>query len=297
MKNKNKAIILMIISALSFAAMSTFVKLAGNNIPSVEKSFFRNLVSCAVAFYLIRKSGDRLFGKSENRKYLILRALFGTLGIIANYYAIDRLILSDANMLNNLSPFFVVIFSFLFLKEKITKKQVIILCVAFFGSLFIIRPTFSLTVIPSLVGVSSALCAGAAYTFVRYLGGRENGPTIVFFFSFFSIVATAPFVIADFKPFTHIELFYLLMAGVVASVAQFALTAAYKYAPAKEISIYNYSQIIFTALIGFLLFNQIPDVWSIIGYIIVLGASFYMFLYNKKLDQNIEEKNKIQELK
>ena len=87
------------------------------------------------------------------------------------------------------------------------------------------------------------------------------------------------------------------MAGVVASVAQFALTAAYKYAPAKEISIYNYSQIIFTALIGFLLFNQVPDIWSIIGYIIVLGASFYMFLYNKKLDQNIEEKNKIQELK
>ncbi|WP_297637580.1 DMT family transporter, partial [uncultured Clostridium sp.] len=236
MKNKNKAIILMLITALSFAAMGLFVKLAGNNISSVEKSFFRNIVSCVVAFYFIRKSGDKLFGHKGNRKFLIGRALFGTLGIIANFYAIDHLVLSDANMLNNLSPFIVIIFSALFLKEKITKKQVFILCVAFFGSLFIIRPSFSMTVIPALVGLSSALCAGAAYTFVRFLGGKETGPTIVFFFSLFSIIVTAPFVIFDFKPFTFEELFFLLMAGIVASIGQFALTTAYKYAPAKEIS-------------------------------------------------------------
>ena len=72
------------------------------------------------------------------------------------------------------------------------------------------------------------------------------------------------------------------MAGVAASVAQFALTAAYKHAPAKEISIYSYTQIIFTALIGFVLFAQIPTVLSFIGYAIVILASIGMFIYNNK---------------
>ena len=284
MNNKNKAIILMIISALSFAVMSTFVKLAGD-LPSIEKSLFRNLVSCIVAFYVIRKSGDSLFGKKENRKFLIGRALLGTLGIIANYYAIEHLILADANMLNQLSPFFVIIFSSLFLKEKITKNQFIILITAFLGSLFIIRPSFSLEIIPALVGLSSAIFAGAAYTFVRFLGNREKGPTIVFFFSLFSILFTLPFVIITFKPFSILQLFYLLMAGVAASVAQFSLTSAYKYAPAKEISIYSYTQIIFTAFIGFILFGQVPTKFSFIGYAIVIIASIAMFIYNNKLSK------------
>lgn len=287
MNNKNKAIILMIISALAFAVMSTFVKLAGD-LPSIEKSLFRNLVSCVVAFYVIKKSGDSLFGKKENRKYLIWRALLGTLGIIANYYAIEHLILADANMLNQLSPFFVIIFSSLFLKEKITKDQLIILIVAFLGSLFIIRPSFSLTMIPALIGLFSAIFAGAAYTFVRFLGSREKGPTIVFFFSLFSILFTLPFVILTFKPFTFPQLICLLMAGVAASVAQFSLTAAYKYAPAKEISIYSYTQIIFTAFIGFFLFGQLPTALSFIGYAIIIIASIGMFIYNNKVSKKIE---------
>lgn len=283
MNNKTKAIIFIIISAFGFAIMSTFVKLSGN-LPSIEKSFFRNSVSCVVAFYLIKKSGAPLFGKKENRVPLLLRSLFGTLGIIANYYAIDHLILSDASMLNKLSPFFVIIFSFIFLKEDLKLIQGIALVVAFLGSVFIIKPSFNSNLLPALIGVLSATCAGGAYTFVRYLGGKEKGQTIVFFFSFFSIVTTLPFVILQFKPFTLNQFICLLGAGVFASVAQFALTAAYKYAPAREISIYDYTQILFTALIAFVIWGDIPDYLSIIGYVLILSASIIVFIYNNKKD-------------
>lgn len=288
MKEKNKAILLLITSALFFALMSTFVKLSGD-IPSIEKSFFRNLVSCFVAFYILIKNKDSLFGKKQNRKYLIGRSLLGTIGIIANFYAIEHLILADANMLNQLSPFFVIIFSSFFLKEKITKSQLIILLVAFSGSLFIIRPSFSLEIIPALIGLLSAVCAGGAYTFVRFLGGKEKGPTIVFFFSLFSVLSTLPFVLFNFKPFTPIQLVYLLMAGVVASVAQFAITAAYKFAPARDISIYSYTQILFTTIIGFILFGQVPTKLSFIGYIIIITASIAMFIYNSKISKTSDK--------
>ncbi|MEG0297029.1 MAG: DMT family transporter [Clostridium sp.] len=279
MSNKNKAILLMILSSLGFALMSTFVKLSGD-LPSVQKSFFRNFVSLIVAIYIILKSKDSFIGKKENRKFLLGRALCGTLGILANFYAIDNLILSDANMLNKLSPFVVIICSFLFLKEKINRVQIGSLLIAFLGVLFIVKPSFSSEMIPSIIGILSAVFAGAAYTFVRFLGGKEKAPTIVFVFSAFSCLFTLPLMIINFTPMSFKQVSLLLCAGVFASISQFSLTAAYKYAPAKEVSIYDYTQIIFAAVLGFIVFDQIPDSYSIIGYAIIIGSGITMFIYN-----------------
>lgn len=284
-----KGIIFITASALGFALMSAFVKLAGD-LPNFQKVFFRNLVSATVALYLIMKHKGSMTGKKENRKILIYRSLFGTLGVIFSFYAIDNLVLSDANMINKLSPFLVIILSALFLKEKINAKQITSLIVAFIGSLFIIKPTFSINLVPYIVAILGALFAGAAYTCLRVLRDREEYYTIVFFFSVFSLVTTFPAFIFVYKSMTLLQLIYLLLAGVFASLGQFGITLAYKYAPAKEISIFDYTNIIFSAILSIVLFNQFPDILSIIGYIIVFIASFYMFLYNKKLDK-IEDKN------
>ncbi|WP_027702949.1 DMT family transporter [Metaclostridioides mangenotii] len=284
-----KGIIFITASALGFALMSAFVKLAGD-LPNFQKVFFRNLVSATVALYLIMKHKGSMTGKKENRKLLIYRSLFGTLGVIFSFYAIDKLVLSDANMINKLSPFLVIILSALFLKEKINAKQIISLVVAFIGSLFIIKPTFSVDLVPYIVAILGALFAGAAYTCLRVLRDKEEYYTIVFFFSVFSLVTTFPAFILVYKSMTWLQLVYLLLAGTFASLGQFGITLAYKYAPAKEISIFDYTNIIFSAILSILLFNQFPDTLSVLGYLIVFIASFYMFLYNKKLDK-IEDKD------
>jgi drug/metabolite transporter (DMT)-like permease len=284
-----KGIIFITASALGFALMSAFVKLAGD-LPNFQKVFFRNLVSATVALYLIMKHKGSMTGKKENRKLLIYRSLFGTLGVIFSFYAIDKLVLSDANMINKLSPFLVIILSALFLKEKINAKQIISLVVAFIGSLFIIKPTFSVDLVPYIVAILGALFAGAAYTCLRVLRDKEEYYTIVFFFSVFSLVTTFPAFILVYKSMTWLQLVYLLLAGAFASLGQFGITLAYKYAPAKEISIFDYTNIIFSAILSILLFNQFPDTLSVLGYLIVFIASFYMFLYNKKLDK-IEDKD------
>lgn len=284
LSNRTKGIIFIIISAFGFAAMSAFVKLAGD-LPSFQKTFFRNIVSLLVALFLVLKSGDSLFGKRENQKILILRSLLGTAGIICNFYAIDRLILSDANMLNKLSPFFVIIFSAIFLKEHIKKQQIIGLIVAFIGVLFVVKPSFNFEIIPALVGILGGLCAAGAYTCVRALGGKEKPPTIVFYFSFLSSVIILPFVIFAYTPMSLTQFTYLICSGVCASIGQFGITFAYKFAPGKEISIFDYSNIVFAAIFSFTIFGVVPDGLSFIGYLIIFAASLYMFLYNKKLDK------------
>ncbi|MGN0143825.1 MAG: DMT family transporter [Clostridium sp.] len=284
LSNRTKGIIFIILSAFGFAMMSAFIKLAGD-LPSFQKTFFRNTVAVIVAFILIIKNKGSFFGKKENQKLLVFRSIFGTMGILFNYYAIDRLILSDANMLNKLSPFFVIIFSAIFLKEKIKPNQFIALTVAFIGALFIIKPSFSFEMIPTLAGTLGGICAAAAYTCVRALGGKENPNTIVFYFSLFSSVVTFPLMIISYKHMSLLQLTYLIMAGVFASLGQFGITFAYKFAPGKEISIFDYTNIIFSALISLVLFGVLPDYISVIGYLIIFSASLYMFINNKKLDK------------
>ncbi|WP_122643394.1 DMT family transporter [Luxibacter massiliensis] len=287
MKRKYLGILYIVISAFCFALMNMFVRLSGD-LPSVQKSFFRNLVSLVFALAILYKNKAWFSGKRENIKYLLLRSAAGTVGILCNYYAIDRMVLSDASMLNKMSPFFAIIFSYFILREKIRPVQGILVAGAFMGSLLIIKPTAAIFSSPAaLVGLLGGLGAGVAYTYVRVLGEKgEKGPFVVFVFSAFSCMATLPLLIFEFHPMEGIQLIYLLLAGLSAAGGQFSITAAYFHAPAKEISVYDYSQILFSAAIGFAVFGQIPDVWSWIGYFIICMMALLMFLFNLKKENN-----------
>lgn len=285
MNKKQKAIIYIILSAFFFALMNCFVRLSGD-LPTVQKSFFRNFIAMLVAAFILFKNGIGLDYHKRDIPLLIVRSVMGTIGILGNFYSVDKLNLSDASMLNKLSPFFTIIFSIIFLKEKPKLIQYIGIILAFIGSLFIIKPTLNFTeVFPALAGALGGMGAGAAYTAVRALGQRGvKGPLIVFFFSAFSCIVVLPFVIAGYEHMELWQIIYLLLAGAAAAGGQFTITAAYSNAPAKEISIFDYTQIIFSALLGFFLFSQVPDIYSFIGYIIICGASAAIFVYNKNQD-------------
>ena len=281
---KNKGIFFILCSAFCFACMSAFVRLAGD-VPTIQKSFFRNIVALAVALGVLLKDGKGIRpADSKNWPMLLARSFFGTVGILANFYAVDHLMLSDANMLNKMSPFFAVIASYFMLKEKIRLPQLLTLGGAFAGALFIIKPTLSnMALIPSLVGLCGGLCAGIAYTYVRKLGLHgERGPVIVFIFSSFSCLTALPFILFDYSPMTLSQLLCLLGAGLAATGGQFSVTAAYCHAPAREISVYDYSQVVFSAAMGFLLFGDRPDIFSILGYVLICSMAVVNFQYNNR---------------
>lgn len=281
--NKTKGIIYILAAALSFALMSAFVKLAGD-IPAIQKSFFRNLIAFFVALLIVLKSGEKIrFNNRKNLPIFFARGIFGTLGIFCNFYAIDHLILSDSSMILKLNPFFAVIASYLILKEKIKPYQIVAIIIAFIGSMFIIKPSGNfMASIPALVGVAGAFFAGLAYTMVRMLGKKgEKSSIIVLFFSGFSTLCTLPFFIFNYIPMSIEQTIFLLLAGIAAVGGQFDITNAYLNAPAREISVYDYSQVIFAAIIGFFLYNEIPDIYSMIGYVIIIGIGILVFLRNK----------------
>ena len=283
MNTKYKGILCILTSAFCFATMNMFVRLAGD-LPSIEKSFFRNFVAMIISFLMIIRNKDGFRWEKGNSTLMFVRAFAGTIGILGNFYAVDHLMLSDATMLNKMSPFFAIIFSIFLMKEKVSLSQALIVLGAFIGALFVVKPTFSnVNLFAAGIGFIGGVGAGLAYTCVRKLGTRgEKGSRIVFYFSLFSCLVTLPYMLFDFHPMTFNQLILLLLAGASAAGGQFAITAAYTYAPAKEISVYDYSQVIFAAIYGFIMFNQIPDAYSFLGYLIIIAMAIVMFWYNNR---------------
>ena len=273
--DKTKGIIYIIISAFFFALMGLFVKLSGD-LPTIQKSFFRNFVAMIFAFFLITKNKEWALPKGKNIGFLLIRAIAGTGGILCNFYALSNMNLADASMLNKLSPFFAVIFSFFFLKEKANLKQIIAVTMAFIGALFVMKPSFSFEALPAFSGFLGGLGAGLAYACVRKLTQNGfKGSLIIFYFSAFSCIVTLPWLIFDFTPMSTTQWLYLILAGLSASGGQYFITTAYSKAPAKEISIYDYSQIIFTTLLSLIVFGDLPDALSFVGYTIIVAAAIF----------------------
>jgi drug/metabolite transporter (DMT)-like permease len=268
--------------------MNIFIRLSGD-LPSIQKSFFRNSVALLFSLCFIVKDKVPLRIIPGTLRYLLIRAVCGTFAILANFYAVDHLVLADASMLNKMSPFFAVIFSCLLLKEKVSFLQGGSVVLAFLGSMLVVKPTFSnLDIGASLFGLAGGMLAGLAYTTVRVMGHKGvKGSFIVGFFSLFSTLVALPFFVLDYHPMSGRQLLYLIFAGAFAASGQFGITAAYSYAPAREISVYDYSQILFSAIIGFFFFNQKPDIYSWVGYFVICSTAVGMFVYdNRKIQQN-----------
>lgn len=283
---KNQGILCILSAAFFFALMNLFVRLAGD-IPTIQKSFFRNFVAAILAFFMLLKRKEKIAIKKEHIGDLLLRSFFGTAGILCNFYAIDNMNISDASMLNKLSPFFATIFSVFILKEMANRFDWCILAIAFTGAMFVAKPSFQLSSLPALVGLISGLCAGIAYTYVRSLGIKGvKGPVIVFFFSSFSCLVTLPYILFHYTPMSGRQFCILLLAGCAAAGGQISITAAYSKAPAKEISVFDYSQIIFAALLGLIFLKQIPDILSIAGYVIIISAAVIKWYYSNHAENH-----------
>lgn len=282
MNHKTKAIFLMVFSAMAFALMQIVIALTADNIPLFQQLFFRNLVTTLIAFAAIGKKKLPYFGTPKNRLLLLCRSGAGYLGMICTFYASGIGNQGDISTIMKMSPFVVTVLAFFFLKETITKYQITGLIVATTGVFFISNPQFNSDWYPLVIAGLACLFSGMAYTFVGALKGKEAPEVIIFFFSLFSSVVTLPLMCMNFVMPTVFEWLMLGLIGVFAGVGQICLTYAYAYAKASEVSIYNYSGIVFSMLFGYLFLQQSVKPTSLIGAVLVIAAGAIVFFGNNR---------------
>lgn len=288
MSRFGKGALLMVLSALGFSAMQIAIAKTAQGIPLFEQLFFRNLFACIAAFVSLRRKNLAAFGKRENRGLLVFRSAAGYAGMIALFYASGHAAQGDVAIINKMSPFVVTVLACLFLKEKFTAYQGAALGLAFGGALLVSNPTFQSHWFPVAVAFLSAVFSGVAYTAIGALKNREPPEVIVFFFSLFSTIASGIAMLPQFKVPDARELTWLICIGVFAFVGQIALTQAYVHAPAAQVSIFNYSGILFSMILGNLFLGQVPALSSAAGGVLVFLAGIVILIGQR----NAAHKNK-----
>lgn len=272
--NVGRAVVMICLAGLSFSFVGVAVRLSGD-VPVYEKVFFRSIVSLGAMALLAARSRENPFTSDGRVPVLILRGVFGTIAMTLYFFAIQKLTLADATILNKLSPFFVAVFAVLFLREKLSKHALPALLCAFVGAALVIKPQLDLGAVPAAAGIMSAAASGAAYTVVRFLRGKVSPYRIVFFFALVSTVAMIPPMVVRYVPPTGEQLAYMLGTGIFATTGQLFLTLAYHQAPATKISIYNYAHVIFAFLAALMLWGEVPDAVSITGALLIIAAAVY----------------------
>jgi drug/metabolite transporter (DMT)-like permease len=272
--NRTKGILFILSAAFFFSLMTVFVRLSGD-VPTMQKAFFRNIVAAFLAAFILMRSGEKFYIPRTSLMDMFLRCSIGTMGILCNFWAVDHMRIADANILNKLSPFFAILMSIFILKERPNRVEWLSVLLAFIGAAFVAKPGAGIASFPALVAILGGFTAGTAYTYVRKLGlSGVKGPVIVFSFSVFSTLILLPNILLNYHPMSVKQFVFLVLAGCSAAIAQLSVTAAYQNAPARDISVFDYSQVVYAAIFGLLLWGEVPDAWSFLGYAIIIGTAF-----------------------
>lgn len=274
--NYKLGIFMMIIASFLFALSATLVKYM-RLFPLMEIIFFLNLPAMIITPIILKYKNISFWG--NNKQIILLRCFFGFVAMIGYYFTCTKMQLSDAITIQQLSPFFIIILAGIMLKEKVIFQQIPLLILAFLGALLVVKPGFRLEMLPAIIGILAAIFGAGSQITLRILRLTDE-PLVIVNYRVYSagIGALAilflqnSFVIPDFHTWN-----ILLLMGFIFWVAQINLTNAYRVAPASLISPYLYSQIIFGAIYGLLIFREFPDIYSILGSSLIIVCGFFNY--------------------
>ena len=285
----------MLIASLSFAVMGGFVKVVSEHLPALEVTFFRNIFGVVILGFSILKSPSSL--KGGKPMLLIFRGAIGFLALLAYFYNMANIPLAQAVTYNKTAPLFLAFFAWIFLKEKLAKSAILALIIGFLGIVLIANPNgFKLNIYDSL-GIFSGVGAALAYTSIRELRKFYDTKTIALSFmlagtigplifmligSMFTIGGEFSFMFSKFIMPSKIEWLYIAIIGLSATLSQLLLTKAYSVTKAGIIGTITYTEILFALIIGILLGDKFPDIYTAIGMSLITVAGLLVILEKEK---------------
>jgi drug/metabolite transporter (DMT)-like permease len=264
--------LLMVVSALLFAGMAAGVRVIAQELPNAPIVFFRHfLMLVFLAPWLLRGGREAL--RTDDFRGHLVRGLAGVAAVACYFYAIARLPLADAVLLNQSIPLFVPLVERVWLGEPIPGRLWRVLAIGFAGLLLILRPGLGVFQPVMLVGLASAVLASVAQVGIRRLTRTEPVTRIVFYFGLIaSIAAAAPAALTWRAPSPQTWAVLVLMCAL-ATIGQLTLTRAYVYAPAARIGPFLYAGPVFAGLLDWVIWGRLPDTLFVAGALLVVAAA------------------------
>lgn len=271
MPQVQNGVIWMIIATFFFAFMGMFVKLGSPYFSEIELVFYRSFIS--LIFIILIIVNKKISLKTNFKKLHFYRSFVGFLSLLAFFYAISHLPLSTAISLNYTSPLFVALLIPFFIQKNPSFKVCCLLLVGFFGAFLILKPTLTgNSAFAGFIGLLSGFGAGLAYLFMAQLGKvNEPDTRVIFYFTLLSSICAGLLMLLED---TNLEIFQhwwlLLGLGVSATIAQLALTKAYRVGNTLKNAGLSYLTILFSSILGLIVFSETLDVLSLVGILLII---------------------------
>ena len=256
--------------------MGTFVKLGGENFSSTELVFYRSSIS--LIFIIMMMQWNKVTYTSHYLKLHLTRSLIGFISLLLFFYAINRLPLSTAISLNYTSPIFLGLLMPIILNRKIKKWLFLAVTIGFVGVFFILKPTFeNQNYFAGLIGLFSGFGAAMAYLFVTQLGQlKEPSLRTIFYFTLISTICSGVMLLFnDVNSIYYKDILILLCLGISATIAQIAITKAYRVGNTLGNAGLSYLTIIFSTIIGVSWFDEFIDWQSAIGILLIIISGIF----------------------
>ena len=263
--------LLMVLSAFLFAAMGEAVRMASAHLSNAMVVFFRNALGLLALLPWLVRLGLRGLRTRAPAEHLV-RGLAGLASMYCYFYAIARIGLSEAILLNYSLPLFMPLIARAWLGERVPPRLWRALGVGFLGILLILRPGVGVFRPAALLALVAAVLAALAQVGVRRLTQTEPVARIVFYFAVISTsVSALPLVSVWTTPRGHLWIVLVAM-GVLATLAQLVMTQAYSHAPAAQVGPFIYSAVVFAGLMDWWLWGRVPDAPFVAGAVLVVAA-------------------------
>lgn len=271
----------MLLAIFCFGMVNVMVKTL-KDIPSLEIVWFRGVFMMVISLIILHRKKIKKWG--NNKKVLILRGVFGTLGVSLFFISLKRMDLASAQVIHYTAPIFTTLIASIFLKEKVKNIQWLFFFISFIG-VIIVKGFGDINTTDFLIGIVSALFSGCAYASIRKLKGTENPNVIIFYFALIALPLMSIYFVLfpeDWVTPIGTQWIFLCGIGIFTQIAQYFMTKAYQSEEANRISGVSYSGIVFAIFFGIVFFNEVPNIIMILGILLVLTGVFFNLRYTGK---------------
>jgi drug/metabolite transporter (DMT)-like permease len=271
-----------VLAFLAVAVMSAFAKAASDTgISAGVLVFFQNAISLVLLLPWVLRGG--VAGLKTHRPVLhFIRAVAGLLSQYLLFVALKYIPLVDAVLLANAAPLFIPLITWAWLKQAISAKLWASLVIGFVGIVLILQPGGEVFSWATPLALAAGGCSALALVAVGLLDTTEPPARILVYYFLLSSVLTAPLLIPDWTTPGLRGWLWLGGVGVTMALAQFLLILAYEQASAAILSPFNYSVVIFSGLIGWLVWDQVPNALSLVGVALVCAGGVLATLQRHK---------------
>lgn len=291
--NYLKAIVFTLISSVMFAAMSALVRYVGETVPVGQVVFFRAAFAIPPVLLVYAWRGELLALRTKRPLGHLGRGLSSVGGMFLNFASLARLPVVDATAFSFSAPLITVVFSAIFLKERVRLYRWTAVFIGFFGVIVMLWPhldlkqysgaVLSTSAIGAMLGIAAAIFNSSSVIQTRRLTDSETTPAIVFYFSLICAIAglaTWPF---GWHSPDGLQLAALIGTGVLGGLAHILLTESYRHAPASLVAPFGYSTMLWAFVFGYVLFGEIPVPLVFVGAAIIAGAGLFVLFRERQL--------------